>query len=607
MSDFIIQFGDRIAPEKIEGALRERPWLQDRPVHLTVFPWGQLILQEPPDSKYSPHTDMAGIVGCVGRPRYLNNSRKSKLSKDFCFNLARDWDDSIDLKALLNSLTGMFSLLKVSAQKISILTDHMGAQPVYCAYSANEKLVGIGTDVEVLALLSDRQQDFDPVSLGELLVHNNISFPFSSRNGITEFQPASAINIEINDLTPSITETVLLVPQEPDSLEEGLVDELVDRMRATGSDIAQSADSIGVTLSGGLDSRAVLSVLPKDQATAITYVTHENYETDTAQIVAKQFGCEHIFARRSEDYFTRLLLEQGPAILGIERRAMLHGLCIPESGLSDKFDVILGGQLSDTYLKDHYMPKWQREHFRPKGPKELLGIVLRKVLNIPQPVHLPGIGSNLGRYRLEKYLSADIRQQVRDRRAHRLDEVKKIRPSTAEEWVKFWPTSRQDDLAHIMGNSKLFAFESLFLHRYITEFATKLLPENRYSGAVASKAFAILYGELGHIHDANTGQLPGVGKDKDIRLADLGTKPKDAKQWNNVPNSWFDMVALQKYAPEWQSKRLELKGSGGLDVLDPIIDRPATQLIADYSDDLGPTFNQMFFQLALVIDKGLKQ
>jgi hypothetical protein len=378
-------------------------------------------------------------------------------------------------------------------------------------------------------------------------------------------------------------------------------------MRATGSDIAQSVDSIGVTLSGGLDSRAVLSVLPKDQTTAITYVTHENFETDTAQAVAKQFGCGHVFARRSEDFFTRLLLDQGPAVLGTERRAMLHGLCIPESGLSDKFDVILGGQLSDTYLKDHYMPKWQREHFRPKGPKERLGIVLRKLLNIPQPVHLPGMGSNLGRYRLEKYLSEDIRQQVRDRRVHRLNEVRKIRPSTAEEWVKFWPTSRQDDLAHIMGNSKLFAFESLFLHRYITEFATKLLPENRYSGAVASKAFAILYGELGHIHDANTGQLPGVGKDKDIRLADLGTKPRGAKQWNNVPNSWFDMVALQKYAPEWQSKRLELKGSGGLDVLDPIIDRPATQLIADYSDDLGPTFNQMFFQLALVIDKGLKQ
>ena len=59
-------------------------------------------------------------------------------------------------------------------------------------------------------------------------------------------------------------------------------------MRAAGSDIAQSVDSIGVTLSGGLDSRAVLAVLPQDKVTAITYVTHENYETDTAQAVAKQ-------------------------------------------------------------------------------------------------------------------------------------------------------------------------------------------------------------------------------------------------------------------------------------------------------------------------------
>ncbi len=607
MSDFIIQFGNSIAPDRIVQALRQRPWLKDRPIHLKAYAWGQFILQESPGMKHSPYIDSESLVGCVGRPRFLNNHRGNKLSKNFCLNLAGQWGDSVDLKVLLNGLTGMFSLVKVSSGKISILTDHMGAQPVYCAYNTKGKLVGIGTDVEALAILSDRQQDFDPVSLGELLVHNNISFPFSSRKGITEFQAASAISIDFNNLTPSINETVLWIPEEPDSAEKGLVDELVDRMRAAGSDIAQSADSIGVTLSGGLDSRAVLAVLPQDKVTAITYVTHENYETDTAQAVAKQFGCKHVFARRSEDFFCRLLLENGPAILGIERRAMLHGLCVPESGLSNKFDVILGGQLSDTYLKDHYMPKWQREYFRPKGPKERLGVLLRKMLNIPQPVHLPGIGSNLGRYRLEMYLSEDVRQQVRERRAHRLNEVQKIRPSTAEEWVKFWPTSRQDDLAHIMGNSKLFAFETLFLHRYITEFATKLMPADRYSGAIASQAFAILYGELGDINDANTGQLPGIKKSSTMRIADLGTKPQDAKVWNNVPNSWFDMVALQKYAPEWQNRRLELGVSGALDILNPIIDLPATQLIADYSEDLGPTFNQMFFQLAFVIDKVLKR
>ena len=78
----------------------------------------------------APCVDQASLVGCVGRPRFFNDN---KLSKDFCLILAKQWSDSIDLKGLLNSLTGMFSLVKVSAQKISILTDHMGAQPVYCA------------------------------------------------------------------------------------------------------------------------------------------------------------------------------------------------------------------------------------------------------------------------------------------------------------------------------------------------------------------------------------------------------------------------------------------------------------------------------------------
>ena len=101
--------------------------------------------------------------------------------------------------------------------------------------------------------------------------------------------------------------------------------------------------------------------------------------------------------------------------------------------------------------------------------------------------------------------------------------------------------------------------------------------------------------------------MPGVKKSCDARIADLGTQPKDAKRWNNVPNSWFDMVALQKHAPEWQQKRLELEKSKALDMLHPLLDRPASELASGYAEELGPTFNQMFFQLALIIEKNLSK
>ena len=54
MSDFIIQFGNLVPAEQIVRALSQRPWLQDRPIHVKAYPWGQLILQEPPGAGYAP-------------------------------------------------------------------------------------------------------------------------------------------------------------------------------------------------------------------------------------------------------------------------------------------------------------------------------------------------------------------------------------------------------------------------------------------------------------------------------------------------------------------------------------------------------------------------
>lgn len=604
MGDFIIQFGGSVAVCEIQHRLQNRPWMADRPVHIEKYAWGQVIIQSSADSQYVPYEDGEHMVASIGRPRFIQAAQGDQAFNRKLFDLWTELSDD----DLFDNLTGMFALIRISCKQILIARDHMGTQPVYLAHNSQGKLVAIGTDVEILALISGREADFDPISLGELLVHNNITFPYSSRRGIEECNPGAVIEILPGDCEPRIREHVYWQPIEPTQPQGDLVDELVDRMRAVGADIAKSADNIGVTLSGGLDSRAVLSVLPKEQVTAVTYVTHKNFETDIAREVSTAYGCEHVFVERSEDYFPRMLLNSGPQLLGIERRAMLHGLCISESGMQEKFDVILGGQLSDTYLKDHYMPKWQRELLRPKALKERSAILLRKILGIPQPVHLPGIGSNLGRYLLEKYLNPDLRRSVRSRRHKRLDQVRLLRPTTAEEWVKFWPTSRQDDLSHILGNSKLFSFESLFSHKHIIDFAAKLLPDQRYQGAITNQAFSILYAQLADIPDANTGRPPGNARIKgSMRIKRRPIKTAEMASWNNVSDSWCDMVTLQELSPDWQERRRLLADSAALATLDPLITKSATQLISAYSEDLGPTFNQMFMQLATVIDARLNQ
>jgi len=607
MSDFIVQFDATVPADRITEMLTQSNYLKDREVDVVDFDWGRLFMLRAPGGISNLHRFDDEALGFIGRPRFVEEPSIRMGSESFFRKLK---DCRADAGELSRQLTGMYCLLRCNRDTVEIDTDMMGAQPVYQALSSSGKRVAIGTNVEVLAEIAGRVHDFDTTSLAELLVFSNITFPYSSRNGISELEPACRFSVSIaqTDRSQTVSEEIFWEPVEQISQDspDKRVDELVARMRSTGDDIASSSGEIGLTLSGGLDSRAVLSVLPAEQVTAITYVTHENFETDTARRVAETYGCRHVFARRDEDYFSRVLLQDGPVLMGMERRAMLHGLCMVDAGLDDRFDVILGGQLSDTYIKHHYMPKWQREIYRPKGPREKTTRLVRKLLGIPQPVAVPGVLSTMGRYLLTRFLSEDSRAAVEARRSTRLEEVRKIRPQTCEEWVRFWPTSRQDDLSHVMGNMKLLQFETLFSHRHIVEFATTMSPWERYDGRIANKAFSVLYGSgLDAIHDANTGLSPGVakGKGKSVSKIVPGDKGIESKPWNNVATSWFDLVTLQQADREWDATRTRLRDAEAFDVLLPLLGPSARDISTGYQDFLGPTFNQMFIQLGLCVSR----
>ncbi len=606
MSDFIVRFNSTESADQITQMLTQSQYLRDRVVNTVDYNWGRAYFLQPPGDIVNIHHSGDETIGFIGRPRFTEDRPNALGSEAYFQRLKENWGDA---KNLSQQLTGMYSLLRCHNDGVEVITDLMGIQPVYQVYTPSGELAAIGTNVEVLAQIAGRAHDFDAVSLGELLVYNHVTFPYTSRNGITEFKPACHITISVSPdgQIRAPLQAVFWQPLEvfDDDNPEQKAEDLVTRMRYAGDDIAGSAKSIGVTLSGGLDSRAVLSLLPAEKVTAVTYVTHENYETDTARKVSDAYGCEHILAQRQDDFFSNVLLEHGPTLMGMERRAMIHGLCLVQSDVSTKFDVILGGQLSDTYLKNHYMPTWQREIFRHKGIRENAMSMLRKILGFPTPVAEPGMLTNLGRYLLARYLSDDVCSALAARRSARLEEVRKIRPQTCEEWVRFWPTSRQDDLSHVMGNSKLFHFETLFTHRQIIEFATTLTPWQRYDGRIANKAFIELYGNLANIRDANTGAVPGrISRRRNtIRKSKPVDRGIETKPWDNVPTSWFDMEILQKQDEHWQNLRESLRDSAAPEVILPILDPSARDIINEYQDFLGPTFNQMFMQLSICIAK----
>jgi len=215
-----------------------------------------------------------------------------------------------------------------------------------------------------------------------------------------------------------------------------------------------------------------------------------------------------------------------------------------------------------------------------------------------------------------EFVREEIAEAMKERRRQRLEEVRQVRPRSAEEWINFWPTSRQNDTSHILGNSRLYSADGLFMHRHIIETAVRLPDELCYRGRLANEVFARVYQELGSIVNANTG-LPAVARMSKERqrerklIRDAAAKEQftrlepSAHPWNDVQNSWVDFELLQKGSPRWQSYREELTDrtvvgsaeAGAL--LEAVIRDEPMRFLSQYRGEWGPLVNRVAMQIAM--------
>lgn len=616
MSDFIIQIGTGSRPDAAAAKLRDRPGMGAARLHEYRWPWGWAVVQEPRGSGYAPFEQDNEVVFCIGRPRIMGTTHEEHGADGFNRLAAGRWPSRAG-DSLTESLTGMFALVRCHPAGFDVLTDQMGFQPVYTTGRPGSSRAFVGSDVETLAALAGKSGDFDYTSLGELLVYQFVTYPYTSRRSIVEIEPACFHAVQVGAGEPRWDRCVYWAPREPERFSddaEELAARLEEAIRYAADDITRGSQRVAVTLSGGRDSRVIIAAVPRERLTgAITYVTRMNREVEVARRVAEACKVEQVLAQREPEFYSDLLLERGPALLGMERRGAVHGMCVVDNGLDRRFDLILGGQLSDTFLKDHFMPKRIREVYRPKGWRERTKKRLKQWAGLNGRAEAAAsAASTIGRDQLDVHLTEDIREAVRARRAERLRQIEAVRPTSAEEWWRFWPTSRQDDLAHISGNMRLFAFDSLFMHRRIVEVARDLPGALRYGGRLAHRVFRRIYGDLGQIVDANTG-LPADG-DEQIRPKGRGRsadKPavdrsSSAAPWNEVQNSWVDLGLLQTHSPRWQEWRKKLAGSPAVEVLERVLGPKATGLVEHYDPDLTPGFNLMFMQCVRMMDAALR-
>lgn len=602
MSDFLMELNRGATGESMAAMLAERPGLADRPIDTFVWSWGALVIQRSSIRGMVPVREGDRVVFVVGRPQFINETAGT--GDDWLTRRIVDACPDGDLAEVFDRLSGAYVVGIADERGVCVLTDPMGVCAVYVGRAPSAGPRAIGTYIDGVAKVAGRFEHTDPVSLAEMLVYNHVTFPFTTREGVFELDPASVSDLSVDRSEPDVDSRCLWEPVEPDrfSSEAELTDELVAALHQSGRDIVEGVARPAVTLSGGRDSRAMLAALPEGVCSgAITYMTRENRETDVAGRVAAAAGVPQVFARRDDNFYPNLM-PRTVRLIGSDLRGDGHGLCVLDNGLHHRFDLVLGGQLSDTYLKDHYMPWSERERHSKVAWVTRARAAARKCLvsvGLKQPKHRRDvIGESLAA------LSPDLREAVLERRRERLATIARIRPNSAEEWMRFWPTSRQDDTSHIQGNLRVVGGDTFYTHRHIIEAARKIPPHLRYGGRLANAAFAAVYGKLGEIVNANTGVAANASESAEQRACESDARSAIARKieptaapWNDVQSSWYDAELMQRESDVWRSIRESVLDAPEMDILRGVLaDDPRTFAQA-YRPELRPQFNSMVVQL----------
>ncbi len=235
---------------------------------------------------------------------------------------------------------------------------------------------GIAWASEQKALLA--LPDFDPVidrrSIEDFLAHGQLLEDRSWFEGV-ELVPAGAVLSW--DLAKRARSTqhywswrsIEPLPQTVDPAE--LVEEMARRFRRAVERRARPGERIGINLSGGLDSRAVLAALPRGTGPvhALTFGSRDCLDWRIAARAAAQRGAHHHLSEIESDHWLRgrcagVWWSDGQ--LGLLH---MHGLSSYE-GMRAHCDVSLNGFVGDAVAGGSLLAE---------GPEAELEVILRRV------------------------------------------------------------------------------------------------------------------------------------------------------------------------------------------------------------------------------------
>lgn len=480
--------------------------------------WGSLAVARAPHDPEPVVRDDRHLTVLIGEPmahgaggagNAAEAPRRESIHQLLADGGATAWEDVLD---------GPFAALAIDVERGTgaVVTDLFAWIPLFAVEDGGGLL--IGTHVDAVAAVAGAAAD--PVSVAELVAHLTLTWPATLYAGVRQVAPGTERCFGSGGW---MDERTYWRPEERFVYRS--IDEAAEALRtALVRDVAlavQGRGDIGLLLSGGEDSRAVLGAVPPGvRVTGFTYADGENREVRAARRVARAYGAGFVFGRREADHYLRYL-EPVSDLIGSQNEYIdAHGWELHRRLGIAELPVVLGGLSSDALLKaDNVPPRHVAQVRRGQVPQ-------MRLLPVPR---MEGIRRDL--------LEAASERRNAFRRA-----LTELRPESADEWSRIYPFTMRKYAANHHGNRRMFRAHEPFMSNAAVRLAAAVPQRWKLDRRLFHRAVRPLLARSWYVPHtrnrfpslpapANAVARPLLGLARDVRDLATGARGANQESW----------------------------------------------------------------------------
>ena len=392
-----------------------------------------------------------------------------------------------------NQLNGAFSVLIIDYKlnKVTTINDKLGIYPIYIYGIDNLQSFQFSSNFTTLVNNIKEKINIDRVSIAEFLKKGFIYHPNTFYKEIKTLDSGSYSILDF-DKKEIIIKNYFKVNAKPVYDFDYLVNKLSKALlKSIERRTVKSFGKKAVFLSGGTDSRMIITNSSDANIDAITLYNEENHEIKVTKNIAKLLNVKHQLIKRDKDYYfdsfdSSIKINGGRSLPTDD-----HFLNLKNDGRIKKYDTILTGCYADWMFKGIALDRKQISFLIFKLP-------LYKLRNFSYNFFSK---RTLLKQKYEKMIRDREDRIFLDKNSHINNEISRICPLFQEETSATRSTLQQ-----------LFPWDSIFSDNEVIEAYNQIPVEYKINSEVYDKAVSKILKKVKNIPHANKRHKIGLNK-----------------------------------------------------------------------------------------------